>query len=79
MIFTHQKRVGTQYSVTVALLAAAFIFSPAILILSRPIGSASVLTALAGSTSCILLAWFNWKKYSSLTVPSLETPRAEPE
>jgi TRAP-type uncharacterized transport system fused permease subunit len=74
MFDSHQKSTGTQYVITVALLAVAFIFSPALLVVSRPFGPVSVVLALACSTLCIALAWFNWKKNSDLTIPSIENP-----
>ena len=73
MLETNQKSTGTQYTGTAALLIAAFIFSPAALILSRPVGYLSVFLAVASSGLCIILAWVNWKKHSQLTMPSLET------
>lgn len=76
MFDSHQKSTGTQYTMTVALLIVAFIFSPAVLILSRPFGYVSVSLALACSALCVAFAWVNWRKYSQLTIPSLETPHA---
>lgn len=73
MLETNQRSTGTQYTGTAALLIVAFIFSPAALILSRPLGYLSVLLAVASSALCIVLAWVNWKKHSQLTMPSLET------
>ena len=57
-----------KYTLTIALLVMAFVFSPAILLVSRPVGIVSVSVAAAGTTLCIFLAWRNWKKYS-LAVP----------
>ena len=74
MFDCHQKPTGTQYTISVALLAVAFIFSPVVLIVSRPLGYASVSMALVCSGLCIALARIHWKKYSQLTIPSLETP-----
>ena len=79
MIDSHRKSTGTQYTGTVALLAVAFIFSPAILIVSGQFGYWSVSLALACSALCVALAWVSWKKYSQLTIPSLETPRVRPQ
>jgi len=76
MFDPYQKPTGNRYTMTAAFLVVAFIFSPALLILSRPLGYLSVSLALACSSLCAILAWVNWKKYSHLTVPSLETPRA---
>lgn len=70
---SHQKSTGTQYVVTVALLAVALIFIPAVLAVSRPFGHLAVMLALASSILCVGLAWFNWKRHSELTIPSIET------
>lgn len=76
MFDSHEKVTGTQYSTSAALIVLAFLVSPAILILSRPLGYLSVSLALALSIMCITLSWLTWKKYSQLTVPSLESSRA---
>ena len=73
MFETNQQNTGTQYTATVALLVAAFIFSPALLILSRPFGYVSVVVAVVGSALCIVLAWLQWTKHSQLTIPSVLT------
>jgi hypothetical protein len=75
----NQKDTGTQYTGTAALLVVAFIFSPAALIFSRPVGYLSVLLAAGGSAACIVLAWINWRKHSHLTMPSLETSDSRPK
>lgn len=74
MFDPHQKPTGTRYSMTVALLVVAFIFSPAVLYVSRPFGYASLALVLACSALCVVLAGIHRKKYSQLTIPSLETP-----
>lgn len=68
------KDSGTQYTQTVALLVLAFIFSPAVLVLSDRLGYVSISLAATGSALCILLAWLSWIKYSRLTISSIETP-----
>jgi hypothetical protein len=73
---SHQKSTGTQYVITVALLSVACVFSPALLLVSRNFGPGSVWLAVACSTLCAGLAWFNWKNRSELTIPSLETTPA---
>jgi hypothetical protein len=73
---TNEKLTGTQYTGTAALLILAFIFIPAALIFSRPLGYLSVFLAAAGATLCVVLAWVNWKRHSQLTIPSLETSEA---
>ena len=74
MFDSQQKPTGTQYTMTIALLVVAFIFSPAVLYVSRPFGYASLALALACSALCIALAGLYWKKYSHLTIPSIEAP-----
>ena len=73
MFDPQQKSTGTGYTTTVALLAVAFIFSPAVLMVSRPIGYVSLSLAIACSALCLALAWVNWKKSSQLSMPSIET------
>ena len=79
MIKSHQKYTGTQYTMTVALLIVAFIFSPAVLMVSRPLGYVSVSLALTCSALCVILAWVNWRKHSELTIPSIATHRSRAE
>lgn len=71
MFDSQQKSTGTEYTMTVALLIVALIFSPAVLIVSRPVGYASISVAAACSVFCVAFAWFNWKRYSELTIPSI--------
>ena len=72
MFDTQQKSTGAQYTATVALVAVAAIFSPAVLVLSTPFGYVGLSVAIACSGICAGLAWLNWTKYSRLTIPSLE-------
>lgn len=72
MFDPHQKLTGTRYTTTAALAIAAAFFSPIVLVLSRPFGQASIMIATVFSTACLALAWLYWKKYSRLTIPSLE-------
>ena len=71
MFDSQQKSTGTGYTQTVALLTMAFVFSPAVLVVSRPIGYISVVLAIACSTLCVTLAWANWKKWSQISIPSI--------
>lgn len=75
MLESYQKSTGTGYTATVALLAVAFIFSPALLFISRPFGYAALSLAVACSTLCAGWAFFNWKKSSQLSIPSIATKR----
>jgi hypothetical protein len=77
MFASQQKSTGTQYVITVALLAVALIFSPAVLMVSRSFGYTGIALAVACSTLCVALAWINWKKNSQLSIPSLETQRSK--
>ena len=70
MFDSDQKSTGTGYTTTVALLIMAFIFCPAVLVVSRPVGYVSLSLAIACSALCATLAWVNWKKSSQVSVPS---------
>ena len=74
-----QKSTGTRYTTTVALLTVAFIFSPAVLFVSRPVGYVSVALAIAFSALCVTLAWVNWKRSSQLFIPSIAIQRGTAE
>jgi len=71
MLKAHQKNTGTSYTITVALLAVAFIFIPAVLVVSRPFGNLFLCFAVGGSALCVILAWRLWKKWSHLSMPSI--------
>ena len=75
MLESYQKSTGTGYTTTVALLAVAFIFSPAVLFISRPFGYGAVALAVACSALCAGWAWFNWKKSSQLSMPSITSEK----
>jgi len=75
-MFESQKPTGTGYTTTVALLAVAFIFSPAVLFMSRPFGYGFASLALACSALCTGLAWMNWKKSSRLSIPLIVSESA---
>ena len=69
----NQKSIGTRYTSTVAFLVVAFIFSPAVLLVSRPFGYVSASLAIGCSALCATLAGFSWKN-SRLTIPSIAVP-----
>jgi hypothetical protein len=75
---SHQKSTGTQYTVVVASLVFAFVFSPVVVVMSGSLGYVSLSMALVLSTLGVAVAWFSWKKYSQLTIPSILTPATEP-
>jgi hypothetical protein len=66
-----RQSTETGHTTAVAFLVVAFIFSPVILVVSRPLGYTSVLLASACSVLCLALAWFHWKKFSQLSMPSI--------
>ena len=65
------KSTGREYTTTIALLAVAFIFIPAVVVAERLFGYLSLSLALAGSALCVTLAWVHWKRSSQLTMPSI--------
>jgi hypothetical protein len=71
MFDSHLKSTGRDYTVTVALLAVAFIFSPAVLIASQPFGYWLLSSAIACSAISGTWAWVHWKKSSQLSIPSI--------
>ena len=75
MFGSNQKSTGTGYTTTVALLAVAFIFGPAVLFLSRPFGYGLASLVFACSASCLAWARVNWKRSSQLSIPSIESQR----
>jgi hypothetical protein len=76
-MFASQKSTGTGYTTTVALLTVAFIFIPAVLIVSRPFGYLSLSLAIPCSALCVTLAWVNRKKSSQRSIPSIAIQNAE--
>ncbi|MCX6594305.1 MAG: hypothetical protein NTZ56_22550 [Acidobacteria bacterium] len=79
MFDSHLRSTGTKFTTTIALLAVGLIVSPLVVLISRPVGMIAVSTGLASSVACLALAWLNWKRYSQLTIPSIEdlAPRGE--
>lgn len=69
---------GTRYSTTVAFVAAALIFSPALLVLSQPMRPVTAALAIASSVICLVLAWRSWRKHSRLTIETIETIDVRP-
>ncbi len=68
-----QKSTGITYTTTVALIVVAFVFSPAVLIMSRPVGYLSVWLAIGCSALCVAMACVTWRKFSRLSIPSIAT------
>lgn len=77
MFDPHLKSTGRDYTATAALITGAFIFSPVVLVASRPFGYVSIALAAACSAACLTLAWLNWKKSSQLSIPSIEVHFAD--
>jgi O-antigen/teichoic acid export membrane protein len=78
MLTSHQKSTGTQNTVVVASLVCAFVFSPAVIAMSGPLGYGSASIALALCTVGLAVAWLSWKRYSQLTIPSIEAAAVRP-
>ena len=79
MLSTQRKYAGTRYTIAVAMLVVAFVFSPALLLLSRPSGYVAPSVALAFSAFCVAIAFIHWKNYSELTIPSITSPGPRPK
>lgn len=71
MLDAQQKSTGTGYTATAALLAVAFIFVPALLIVSRPFGYFALSLAIGCSALCATLAWILWRKTSRRSILSI--------
>lgn len=54
------------------LLVIALVFCPALLIFIRPLGSFAVAMLVSTGIACLVVSWLTWRKYSRLTLPSLE-------
>ena len=67
----NEKLRGIQYTATMALLILAFIFVPAVLVVSRPSGEMSLLAGIGCSAMCIGLARNSWMKHSKLSISSI--------
>ena len=66
----HSDGQGTP--VTVALLAIAVLFIPALVVVSQP---ASYFPALSISALCLTLAWFHWKRSQKAAIPVVDPTR----
>lgn len=75
MLNEQKTYTGTSYTITAALLMLAFIFSPAVLYVSRPFGFISISLALLFSGLCVGLAWLTRRAHSELTIPSILSPK----
>ncbi len=66
-----QKSTGTAYTTPGAFLLVAFVFSPAVLVVSHPFGYLALWLAIACSALCVTLAWVSWNRHSQLSMPSI--------
>ena len=62
MFDSDQKSSGTRYTTTITLLIMGFVFCPAVLIASRPVGYLSLSLGVACTALCTTIAWANWKR-----------------
>ena len=62
------RPAGSENTVIVALLAAAFIFIPALVAVSQPL---SYSPAIGASTLCVVVAWFHWKRSRRIPIPAI--------
>lgn len=59
MFDTSLHSTGREHTITIALLAAAFIFIPALVAVWQP---SNYLPAIGASALCVTLAWFDWRR-----------------
>jgi apolipoprotein N-acyltransferase len=62
------KFTGREYTLTIAWLAIAIIFIPAMTFAVHP-GYLALALAFIGSMTCVVLSWVSWKRTSRLTIP----------
>ena len=73
MFRCYEKSTGTRFPKIVALLVLAFVFTPAVLFVSRPIASPLVFLSILFSSICATAAWVNWRTYSRLSLAPIST------
>ena len=73
MFDSFQQSAGREYTSTVALLAVAFIFIPALVAISQPLSILSTWAAIVGFTICVALAVIRWKRSAQVSIPSVPT------
>lgn len=69
-----QSATARDYTRTVAWLAIALLFIPAVFLGVRP-GYVSLSLALLCGAICLAMAWISWKK-SRMAIPSITPPQA---
>jgi hypothetical protein len=68
-----QQSAGREYTATVALLAVAFIFIPALVAISQPLIVFYIWAAIVGFTLCVALAVIRWKRSAKVSIPAVPT------
>lgn len=71
MTDSHRIYTGADYTPTIALVALALVFCPALFVLSAPVGDVSITAAFAFSGACLTLAGFLWTRFSALSIASV--------
>lgn len=79
MLDAQKKSTGTGYTAVAALLSVAFIFIPALLIVSRPFGYFALSLAIGCSALCAALAWTLWRNSSQRSIPSIAIQKGRSE
>ncbi len=72
-----RKSAGFTFSATVAWLALAFGFSPALLAVSLVWGHGLLLPAITCSALCVALAWVDWTKSPYRCIPYMVAQNVE--
>jgi hypothetical protein len=76
MFDAYQKSTGREYTATIAWLAIAVIFIPAVVLAVHP-RYLSLIVAFIGSMGCVVMSWVSWTRSSKLTIPTLAVQREE--
>lgn len=75
MFDEQQKSSGT--TTTVAFLAVAFVFIPALLMISRPVGTIAVVSGVICGVICLALAALNYRKSARVAVLAATVGKAK--
>jgi len=73
-VFNFHQRTG--HGRTVALLAFGLVFTPALVISSRPVGNLFLALAVMCSAVCVILAWAPWNQSKPFSVDSFTMQEA---
>lgn len=66
-----QNSSGTTYTATFMLFAIAFLFGPALILISRPISYPALILVAAASVAAGVLGILSWRSHTNLTIPSI--------